>query len=49
MRSFLLALIIMMITSCNSNTDSKTVRTDTIVNENTVEVNKTRTAQKALI
>ena len=49
MRSFLLALIIMMITSCNSNTDSKTVRTDTIVNENTVEVNKTRPSQKAAI
>ena len=49
MRSFLLALIIMMITSCNSNTDSKIVRTDTIVNENTVDVNKTRPSQKAAI
>ena len=37
----------MMVISCNSNTDSETVRTDTTVNENTVEVNKTNPPQKA--
>ena len=36
----------MLVTSCNSNTNSETARTDSAVTENTVEVNKANPPQK---
>jgi len=47
MRFTLLAFMIMTITSCNGNTHSETVKTDSVVNENTDEVNGTKPPQKA--
>lgn len=46
MRIFLSAFIIIMITSCTSNSDSEASGTDSIVNEETVEVNETNPSQK---
>ena len=47
MRFLLSAFIIMMVTSCNSNTNSETRKTDSVVNENTVEKDETKPPQKA--
>jgi len=47
MRFLLSTFIIIMVTSCNSNTNSETRKTDSVVNENTVEVDETKLPQKA--
>lgn len=47
MRFPLSIFIIMMVTSCNSNSNSETRKTDSVVNENTVEKDETKPPQKA--